>query len=373
MHIHQLTLSHFRSHKHTQVQAKNGPIALFGRNGAGKTNIIEAISLLSPGRGLRRASTAELSKSPDNIGWKLNAEVISDVNSNLIETSWTNTSSRNVKINDKLARQNDLAKFFRVVWLLPSMDRLWLEGADGRRKFLDRLTLSFFPKHADSVLNYDKAMRERNRLLREKITDSGWYKALERQMAQNGLLIQLNRIATLKKICTAQDKSTTMFPIAELSLSQTDNYMPTDEDEFISVLSKNRHLDIMAGRTLIGPHRSDMEAIYKEKGISAKDSSTGEQKAMLISIILANARALKLELGHPPVMLLDEISAHLDLDRRAALYEEIKALDAQAWMTGTDKKLFSELGREAQYFNVIENSGVSDIEEVDFSIDNINS
>ena len=118
MHIHQLTLSHFRSHKHTQIQAKNGPIALFGRNGAGKTNIIEAISLLSPGRGLRRASTAELSKSPENIGWKLNAEVISDVNFNLIETSWTNTSSRNVKINDKLARQNDLAKFFRVVWII---------------------------------------------------------------------------------------------------------------------------------------------------------------------------------------------------------------------------------------------------------------
>ena len=225
MHIHQLTLSHFRSHKHTQVQAENSPIAIFGRNGAGKTNIIEAISLLSPGRGLRRASTAELSKSPDNIGWKLTAEVISDVNSNLIETSWTNTSSRNVKINGKLARQNDLAKLFRVVWLLPSMDRLWIEGADGRRKFLDRLTLSFFPKHADSVLNYDKAMRERNRLLREKITDSGWYKALERQMAQNGLLIQLNRIATLKKICKAQDKSTTMFPVAELSLSQTDNYL----------------------------------------------------------------------------------------------------------------------------------------------------
>ena len=367
MHIHQLTLSHFRSHKHTQVQAENSPIAIFGRNGAGKTNIIEAISLLSPGRGLRRASTAELSKSPDNIGWKLTAEVISDVNSNLIETSWTNTSSRNVKINGKLARQNDLAKLFRVVWLLPSMYRLWIEGADGRRKFLDRLTLSFFPKHADSVLNYDKAMRERNRLLREKITDSGWYKALERQMAQNGLLIQLNRIATLKKICKAQDKSTTMFPVAELSLSQTDNYMLTDEDEFISVLSENRHLDIMAGRTLIGPHRSDMEAIYKEKGISAKDSSTGEQKALLISIILANARALKKELGHPPVMLLDEISAHLDVDRRAALYEEIKALDAQAWMTGTDKKLFSELGHEAQYFNVIENSGVSDIEEVDVS------
>ena len=373
MHIHQLTLSHFRSHKHTQVQAKNGPIALFGSNGAGKTNIIEAISLLSPGRGLRKASTSELSKTPDNIGWKLNAEVISNANSNSIETSWKNTSSRTVKINDKLARQNDLAKLLRVVWLLPSMDRLWMEGAESRRKFLDRLTLSFFPKHADYVLNYDKAMRERNRLLKEKMTDSGWYNALERQMAQNGLLIQFNRIATLKKICKAQDNSTTMFPVAELSLSQTDNCMPTDEDDFISILSKNRYRDIMAGRTLIGPHRSDIEAIYKEKGISAKDSSTGEQKAMLISIILANVRALKLELGYPPVMLLDEISAHLDVDRRAALYEEIKALNAQAWMTGTDKKLFSELGHEAQYFHIIENSGVSNIEEVDFSIDDINT
>ena len=341
MHIHQLTLSHFRSHKHTQVQAENGPIALFGRNGAGKTNIIEAISLLSPGRGLRRASTAELSKSPDNIGWKLNAEVISDVNSNLIETSWTNTSSRNVKINGKLARQNDLAKLFRVVWLLPSMDRLWIEGADGRRKFLDRLTLSFFPKHADSVLNYDKAMRERNRLLREKITDSSWYKALERQMAQNGLLIQLNRIATLKKICTAQDKSTTMFPVAELSLLQTDNYIPTDEDEFIDALSENRHLDIMAGRTLIGPHRSDMKAIYKEKGIAVLPRFTDEgdfftfadaeknfsntsvweentQEGDLL-IFPANLRHMTYNTGHRWSLAGDVLLTNLDLNKEGGL------------------------------------------------------
>ncbi len=344
MHISQLTLSHFRSHKYTQVQVESGPVALFGGNGAGKTNLIEAISLLSPGKGIRKANTADLSKSPDNIGWKLNAEVVSGVSSNLIETSWETTSSRIVKINDKVVKQNDLAKVFRVVWLLPSMDRLWLEGADGRRKFLDRLTLSFFPKHADCVLNYEKAMRERNRLLKEKMTDDVWYKALERQMAQNGLLIQSNRIAALKKISSAQENSTTTFPVAELSLSKKNGDLTTDEDEYVKALSENRQLDIMAGRTLIGPHRSDMEATYKEKGISAKDSSTGEQKAMLISIVLANARALKLELGYPPVILLDEISAHLDIDRRGALYEEINALGAQAWMTGTDKNLFSELG-----------------------------
>ena len=369
MHISQLTLSHFRSHKYTQVQVESGPVALFGSNGAGKTNLIEAISLLSPGKGLRKATTADLSKSPDNIGWKLNAEIVSGVSSNLVETSWKTTSSRIVKINDKVVKQNDLAKVFRVVWLLPSMDRLWLEGADGRRKFLDRLTLSFFPKHADCVLNYEKAMRERNRLLKEKMTDDVWYKALERQMAQNGLLIQSNRIAALKKISSAQENSTTTFPIAELSLSKTNGDLKTDEDEYVKALSENRQLDIMAGRTLIGPHRSDMEANYKEKGISAKDSSTGEQKAMLISIVLANARALKLELGYPPVILLDEISAHLDIDRRGALYEEINALGAQAWMTGTDKKLFSEFGCKAKYFHVIESSGISDIKEVDFSVD----
>ncbi len=369
MHISQLTLSHFRSHKYTQLQVESGPVALFGSNGAGKTNLVEAISLLSPGKGIRKANTADLSRSPDNIGWKVNAEVVSGVSSNLIETSWETTSSRIVKINDKVVKQNDLAKVFRVVWLLPSMDRLWLEGADGRRKFLDRLTLSFFPKHADCVLNYEKAMRERNRLLKEKMTDGVWYNALERQMAQNGLLIQSNRSATLKKISSAQENSTTTFPIAELSLSKANGDLTTDEDEFVKALSENRHLDIMAGRTLIGPHRSDMEATYKEKGISAKDSSTGEQKAMLISIVLANARALKLELGHPPVILLDEISAHLDIDRRGALYEEINALGAQAWMTGTDRNLFSEFGCKAKYFHVIESSGISDIKEIDFSVD----
>ena len=373
MHISQLTLSHFRSHKFTQVPVGNGPIALFGSNGAGKTNILEGISLLSPGKGLRRANAADLSKSPENIGWQLNAEVVSGTNSNLIETSWKTASSRTVKINDKLARQNDLAKLVRVVWLLPSMDRLWIEGAEGRRKFLDRLTLSFFPKHADCVLNYEKAMRERNRLLKEKMTDGVWYKALESQMAKNGLLIQLNRKAALKKICASQNSSTTMFPAADLSLSHTDSDMPTDEGEFILSLSESRHLDILAGRTLIGPHRSDMEAIYIPKGIPAKDSSTGEQKAMLISIILANARALKLELGYPPIMLLDEVSAHLDADRRSALYAEINALKVQAWMTGTDKNLFSELGKDAQYFSVSETSGVSGITEKDFSIDSTKS
>ncbi len=325
MHISQLTLSHFRSHKYTQVQVESGPVALFGSNGAGKTNLIEAISLLSPGKGIRKANTADLSKSPDNIGWKLNAEVVSGVSSNLIETSWETTSSRIVKINDKVVKQNDLAKVFRVVWLLPSMDRLWLEGADGRRKFLDRLTLSFFPKHADCVLNYEKAMRERNRLLKEKMTDDVWYKALERQMAQNGLLIQSNRIAALKKISSAQENSTTTFPIAELSLSKTNGDLTTDEDEFVKALSENRQLDVMAGRTL--------------------------------------------ELGYPPVILLDEISAHLDIDRRGALYQEINALGAQAWMTGTDKNLFSEFGCKAKYFHVIESSGISDIKEVDFSVD----
>jgi DNA replication and repair protein RecF len=253
------------------------------------------------------------------------------------------------------------------------MDRLWIEGAEGRRKFLDRLTLSFFPKHADCVLKYEKAMRERNRLLKEKMTDGVWYKALESQMAKNGLLIQLNRKAALKKICASQNSSTTMFPAADLSLSHTDSDMPTDEGEFILSLSESRHLDILAGRTLIGPHRSDMEAIYLPKGIPAKDSSTGEQKAMLISIILANARALKLELGYPPIMLLDEVSAHLDADRRSALYAEINALKVQAWMTGTDKNLFSELGKDAQHFNVSETSGVSGITEKDFSIDSTKS
>ncbi len=234
------------------------------------------------------------------------------------------------------------------------MDRLWIEGAEGRRRFLDRMTLSFFPDHGDVSLTYEKAMRERNRLLKDQVRDPMWYKALEAQMAQSGSAIHANRTRALDKIANAQDQASTQFPAAELDLIQTEGEMPVTETDLRIAFEECRFRDLQAGRTLVGPHRADLYGVFAAKGVPAADSSTGEQKALLISLVLSNARALVEDFGAPPIVLLDEVAAHLDAGRRAALYDEICALGAQAWMTGTGPELFSELGERAQYFEVTE-------------------
>jgi len=233
------------------------------------------------------------------------------------------------------------------------MDRLWIEAAEGRRRFLDRLTLSFAPDHAEHSLIYDKAMRDRNRLIRDQVADAHWYAALEAQMAAAGRQITLNRRAALDRIARAFDAASA-FPAAGMTLTGPDG---TDEPEDLaSALAESRRRDIAAGRTLVGPHRADLLARYAAKDMAADQCSTGEQKALLISLILANARALAEDLGRAPLILLDEIAAHLDEGRRAALYDEICALGAQAVMTGTDAALFEVLGDGCQRF-VVQDDG----------------
>ncbi|MEJ6396337.1 DNA replication/repair protein RecF [Yoonia sp. 208BN28-4] len=360
-----LTLSHFRSHKRAVLEVDPRPIAIYGSNGAGKTNLLEAVSLLSPGRGLRRAATDDLIRRPEALGWKVSATLQSLHQTHEVATQAEPGASRQVRIDDKSATQVALGRIGRVLWLVPSMDRLWIEGADGRRRFLDRATLSFEPIHADAVLSYEKAMRERNRLLKDMVRDAHWYAALERQMADAGAKIHANRQAAVMALNTAQEAAQTAFPTAALTLVQADPPLPDPDDPscLLDAFAQNRGRDMAAGRTLIGPHRSDLQAVYAAKGVAAKDCSTGEQKALLISLILANGRALARDFGAPPILLLDEVAAHLDAGRRAALYDEICALGAQAWMTGTGPELFGELDSRAQYVEVSDEEGRSTVQQ----------
>ncbi|MEM7520667.1 MAG: DNA replication/repair protein RecF [Pseudomonadota bacterium] len=354
----QLTLSHFRSHKRAVITCDARPVAIFGPNGAGKTNVLEAISLLSPGRGLRRSSAEDMTRRPEALGWKIGAVLSGGDVPHEVEVWSEGGAARQTRIDGKAAPQTALGRLVSVLWLIPAMDRLWIEGAEGRRRFLDRMTLSFLPEHAEQTLIYEKAMRERNRLLKDMVREPAWYGALEARMAQAGVAIHLGRQQALAALETAQAQAETAFPAATLELLCD---MPQDADSLRMALADNRPRDLAAGRTLIGPHRADLFGTFAAKGVPARDCSTGEQKALLVSLILANARALAAGQGAAPLLLLDEVAAHLDADRQAALYDEICALGAQAWMTGTGAEMFAALGARAQRLAVSETGGTSEI------------
>lgn len=348
-----LRLSHFRSHKAARLETDGRPVAIYGPNGAGKTNILEAISMLSPGRGLRRAATDDIARAPEAVGWKVTAELESLSEIHEIVTWAEPGQSRQVQIDGKTAPQIALGRLARIVWLVPVMDRLWLEGAGERRRFLDRMVMSFLPEHAEVTLTYEKAMRERNRLLKDQVRDARWYDALEAQMAQAGAAIIDNRAQVLDRLRVAQQGAETAFPVADLQIVSGDDLPAEQSRETLqAAYSQGRSRDMAAGRTLIGPHRADLLAVYAAKKVEARLCSTGEQKALLVSLVLANARALAEDFGAPPILLLDEVAAHLDADRRAALYDEIVALGAQAWMTGTGIELFESLRDRAHFVEV---------------------
>ncbi|MEM1428057.1 MAG: DNA replication/repair protein RecF [Pseudomonadota bacterium] len=364
-----LALAQFRSHRKLALRFDGRPVAIHGPNGAGKTNLLEAISLLSPGRGLRRAAAEDLGRRAAGVGWRVSAEIESLGRAHEIETAAEAGAARTVRIDGKAAPQVALGRLARVVWLVPAMDRLWTDAAEGRRRFLDRMVLSFEPGHGEAVLGYEKAMRERNRLLKEDVRDPAWYGALEARMAEAGAQIVANRAAVLDRIAMAQDGAETAFPAADLALigpkgaAEAGAAEPKDALALAAALAESRFRDLAAGRTLVGPHRADLAAVYAAKGVPAAQCSTGEQKALLLSLVLANARALAEDFGAAPLLLLDEVAAHLDAGRRAALYDEICALGAQAWMTGTGAELFEALGARAQHLEVTETAGESDVQE----------
>jgi DNA replication and repair protein RecF len=381
-----LKLAQFRSYDLCTIDSGGASVALYGVNGAGKTNILEAISMLVPGRGLRRAAAEEIARQPDRLGWRVTADVATP--SGVIEIATgiegSEGTRRTVEIDGKAATQTALGQHVRMVWLTPAMDRLWMDAAGNRRRFLDRIALGFEPGHAETSLTYEKAMRARNRLLKEPGWGPGshgaWLSGLEVQMARAGARIARARAASLIRLVEAQNDGgiggKTLFPRAELSIlgdmetrfsqalrvGDDLDQLEVEEAALLSqALASSRSRDAAAGRTLTGPHRSDLEATYAAKNMPAAACSTGEQKALLISLCLANARALADATGAAPILLLDEVAAHLDSDRRTALYGEIEALGAQAWMTGTGAELFDGLGMDALRLNVRESGGLSSL------------
>nr|WP_207186558.1 DNA replication/repair protein RecF [Rhodobaculum claviforme] len=355
-----MTLSHFRSHRQARLVFDGRPVAIWGPNGAGKTNILEAVSLLSPGRGLRAAPAEALARTPEAVGWKLTAALAGHA-----VATWAEPGRpRTVTIDDKPGPQAALGRIVRMLWLTPAMDRLWIEGAEGRRRFLDRMALSFTPAHAEAALAYDKAMRERNRLLRDGVEDARWYAALEAQMARAGAEVAANRRHALARLAAVAEDGA--FPAAALTLTGPDGTAPPEDAGALArALADGRRRDMAAGRTLAGPHRADLRAVYTAKGVPAEQCSTGEQKALLIALVLANARALAADDGTPPILLLDEVAAHLDDNRRAALYDALVRLGAQAFLTGTGAALFAGLKGRAQGISVAECDGLSVVTEAE--------
>jgi DNA replication and repair protein RecF len=367
-----LVLTDFRNYREARLTLGTEPVVLTGPNGAGKTNLLEAISLLAPGRGLRGAKLTEIDRrrdaddlsSPRLTGsWAVAAVVTTHRGAVRIGTGLegghTAGERRVVRIDGEPVRsQAALGEQLAVVWLTPAMDRLFIEGAGGRRRFLDHLVLALDPAHAARVAAYEQALRERSRLLREGVADAGWLAALEEVIAEQGVAVAAGRreaVQRLDRICAEAEGP---FPRARLQLfgavEEWLDAMPAlaTESKLASALAANRQDDSLTGGALVGPHRSDLRASLAEKGVAAELASTGEQKALLISILLAHARLQRTVRGEPPLLLLDEIAAHLDASRRAALFRELLALDSQVWLTGTDEALFAPLRREAQFLSV---------------------
>ncbi|HEX4185884.1 MAG TPA: DNA replication/repair protein RecF [Stellaceae bacterium] len=362
-----LVLTDFRNYRAARLTLGTEPVVLTGPNGAGKTNLLEALSFLAPGRGLRSAKATEIDRRPESggdpggSGWAVAAVVATRRGTLRVGTGRDPTASerRVVRIDGEPVRgQAALGERLGVVWLTPPMDRLFVEGPSGRRRFLDRMVLGLDPAHASRVAAYEQAMRERSRLLRDGPADPAWLAALEEVMAEQGVAVAAGRRDTVQRVDRVCAEAEGPFPRARLTLvgglESWLEEMPAlaAEARFKEALAANRQSDGQAGGAAIGPHRSDLAVSLAEKGIAAESASTGEQKALLIAILLAHAALQQATRGEPPLLLLDEIAAHLDASRRAALFEALVRLDTQAWLTGTDAALFAPLRCEAQFLSV---------------------
>jgi len=362
-------LTNFRSYANAEIAVSGRPVVLAGPNGAGKTNILDAISLLAPGRGLRGAKLSEHIRrgpsAPSEALWAVAATVSRGAESYDIGTGLTLGANggerRAVRLNGVAAQSSaDLGEIVQMIWLTPAMDRLFAEGAGGRRRFLDRLVLGFDPGHARRALRYETAMRERARLLKFGPRDPLWLDGLEAEMAEAGVAMAASRAATVARLnaMLAERGEAGAFPCAQLAVEgETDvllqEFGADTESKIRALFARARIPDAESGHTTFGPHRSDLAVRHTQKRADARECSTGEQKALLISIVLADAWELtRARDGLAPLLLLDEIAAHLDARRRAALFEEILALGAQAWMTGTDLSLFDSLSSRADIFTV---------------------
>ena len=366
-----LSLNNFRNYSYARLEVFPTPVVLTGSNGAGKTSILEAISLLTPGRGIRRAKLSELDSLNDpSQPWAVAATIEGIKGHTRIGTGRDThaddgVDKRLIKIDGKIIRgQAELAQHMAMIWLTPQMEQLFQDGTSAARKFLDRLVYGFDPEHASRINEYEFAMRERNKLLQNDRVDNIWLDALEQTMAETGAAIATARITTVEHINNAIRCSTLSFPKADIAITgivedQLQNGLSAIavEEAFKAHLRDARGLDRASGRTQNGTHRSEMLVKHVIKQIPAHACSTGEQKALLLSIVLAQARAGMQWHGVVPVLLLDEVVAHLDERRRLELFEEICEIGAQTWMTGTDDALFAGISGKAQFFQV-ENGSV---------------
>lgn len=357
-----LKLTDFRNYAEAGLSLDSRHVVLTGDNGAGKTNLLEAVSFLSPGRGLRRAVLPDVTRVGASGGFSIFVDMEGmegEVSLGTGIDTLGETVSRKLRINGTPARSTEeLSEHLNVIWLTPSMDGLFTGAASERRRFLDRLVLSIDPAHGRRASDFERAMRSRNRLLSEGRYDPVWVSAVEAQMAGLGVAMaaaRLEMLGLLRRLAAAMEE--TPFPSPALNLEgflddAADQPAAELEERYLAALQEGRYRDAAAGRTLEGPHRSDLLVRHREKDMDAGRCSTGEQKALLIGLILAHARLTANMTGFAPVLLLDEIAAHLDEGRRAALFDLVDGLGGQAFMTGTDRSMFSALAERAQFFSV---------------------
>ncbi|HEX8484370.1 DNA replication/repair protein RecF [Sphingomonas sp.] len=338
-----LVLTDFRNHADLTLAPGDGFVVLTGENGAGKTNVLEAVSLLAPGRGLRRAALSAMARIDGPGGFGV-AATLADDTALATGAQVSAPERRIVRINGASANAAGLAERVTILWLTPAMDRLFVEGAGERRRFLDRLVLALFTTHAVHAARYEAAMRARNRLLADAAPDGDWLSALETRMAEHGAAIDSARRETVALLADVLAKQPAgVFPRATLALAG--DILPGD---LADALRRGRARDAAAGRTLIGPHRADLAVAHVDKAQPAALASTGEQKALLLGIVLAHADLVAERVGRAPVLLLDEVAAHLDPLRRAGLFARLRGR-GQVWMTGTEEALFAEAGEGTRY------------------------
>src|SRR5215469_1551862 len=365
--IHRLSLTHFRNYRAASLNTERDIVALVGANGAGKTNCIEAISFLSPGRGLRRATLEDVADNQGDGSWAVSAEVEGALGLATLGTGIepprgeTQANTRRYRIDrESVGSATAFGDHLLMVWLTPAMDGLFLGAASERRRFFDRLVLAIDSEHSSRVSALERSLRSRNRLLEVRNFDDHWCDAIERETAELAVAVAASRGQTAVKLAAMLRArgEVSAFPSAQIALDGwMENALLNEpalavEDRYRKMLRDNRVRDAAAGRTLDGPHLTDLQVVYAPKNMPAKDDSTGEQKALLIGLVLAHATLVAESTGIAPLLLLDEIVAHLDPGRRTALFNELAKLGAQVWLTGADPAAFAELGASGDIFDV---------------------
>src|ERR1700758_5505377 len=364
--IHRLTLTQFRNYRGASLETDRDMVALVGPNGAGKTNCLEAISFLSPGRGLRRATLEDVADNQGDGSWAVAAEVegalgLATLGTGIDAPIGEASVTRRCRIDrEPVGSAATFGDHLRMVWLTPAMDGLFMGAASERRRFFDRLVLAIDSEHSSRVSALERSLRSRTRLLEVRNFDDHWCDAIERETAELAVAVAATRGQTAMKLAAMlRDRGqASAFPSAAIA---PDGWMENAllnepatavEDRYREMLRQSRARDAAAGRTLEGPHLTDLQVVYAPKNMAARDASTGEQKALLIGLVLAHATLVAESTGIVPLLLLDEVVAHLDPGRRAALFAELAKLGAQVWLTGADPQAFANISQTSEIFDV---------------------